>query len=139
MAAEETGVRPNIIKVSGIGCITNMVVIALIFKTPSLSNAFGYIWSSHLFGGLGVLLINVLWAAPATVLYEFIPFNPFLIVTVLMKNVFHCRRLDNTITNSFIGGRIGQASLFFWFLFVYGQLQIAINRLFAIVFPISYK
>ncbi|KIH60165.1 hypothetical protein ANCDUO_09593 [Ancylostoma duodenale] len=56
------------ILVSGIGCVVNLAVIALIFKTPSLNNAFGHIWSSHLLGGFGVLLINVLWAAPVTIL-----------------------------------------------------------------------
>ncbi|VDK45097.1 unnamed protein product [Cylicostephanus goldi] len=47
--------------------------------------------------------------------------------------------LDASITNTFVGSRVAQIYLVFWYGSIYSQLQIAINRLVAIAFPVRYN
>ncbi|VDM70083.1 unnamed protein product [Strongylus vulgaris] len=101
---------------AGLGCIINITVMTMIVKTPFFHNAYGYICFSHLIADTAILLTNVFWGGPVT----------FLI-------------LDDSITNTFIGARIGQLVNFFWFEAFYCHLQVAINRLIAVAWPFAYK
>ncbi|CAJ0603202.1 unnamed protein product [Cylicocyclus nassatus] len=82
---------------------------------PTFRNAFFYICIFHLISNCVEFSLNLLWTGPATFL-----------------------NLDNSVTNSFIGSRIAQIALVFWITSIYSQLQIAINRLIAIAFPMLY-
>ncbi|XGW20231.1 hypothetical protein V3C99_003777 [Haemonchus contortus] len=44
-----------------------------------------------------------------------------------------------SLTQSFIGKRMGQLVVLFWYASIYGQLQIALNRLLAIISPLMYR
>ncbi|RCN31996.1 hypothetical protein ANCCAN_22210 [Ancylostoma caninum] len=98
------------------GFIISITVIIQIVRTPLFHNAFGYVCISNLFADIVELLINVLWTGPATIM-----------------------QLDESVTRSFIGARVGQLTIFFWFAVIYSHLQIAINRLIAIALPLRYK
>ncbi|KAK6039725.1 hypothetical protein COOONC_22771 [Cooperia oncophora] len=99
-----------------IGILLNVAAVKLIYRTPSFHNAFGYICASHLVADVGVLTIFTFWAAPATLL-----------------------GLSGAITHSYFGEKMGQLTVIFWFGSVYGQLQMALNRLLAICSPFMYK
>ncbi|CAJ0603199.1 unnamed protein product [Cylicocyclus nassatus] len=99
-----------------IGLIINTIVIMALVRTPVFHNAFGFISTLHLVSNSGELLIYVFWSAPATLL-----------------------QLNASITNTFIGSRVAQIYLVFWYGSIYSQLQIAINRFVAIAFPIRYN
>ncbi|RCN42507.1 hypothetical protein ANCCAN_11478 [Ancylostoma caninum] len=53
--------------------------------------------------------------------------------------IFLFRNYTILITESFTGRLVGQLTLLFWYAAVYGQLQIAINGLLAIVSPVLYS
>ncbi|VDO52456.1 unnamed protein product, partial [Haemonchus placei] len=103
-------------KVSVIGTVLNVSAVILICRTPSFHNAFGYICASHLLADVGVLVMFLFWAAPAAIL-----------------------GVSKTITLSYFGERMGQITMLFWYASIYGQLQIALNRLVAISSPLLYN
>nr|CDJ83997.1 7TM GPCR domain containing protein [Haemonchus contortus] len=102
--------------VSAFGNVVNIAVVVLLFRTPSFHNAFGLICASHLIADIGVLLIFSFWAAPAA-LFGF----------------------PDTITQTHFGGSMGQLAILFWYASTYGHIQVAVNRLLAIKYPLLYK
>ncbi|VDK73013.1 unnamed protein product [Cylicostephanus goldi] len=98
------------------GIVVNITVVYLIYHTPSFHHAFGYICASHLLADVGLLTAFLFWATPASVI-----------------------GLPQTVTDSLAGKKIGQYSMLFWYASMYGQLQLAINRLASILTPIHYK
>ncbi|VDO39773.1 unnamed protein product [Haemonchus placei] len=102
--------------VSAFGNVINIAVVVLLFRTPSFHNAFGLICASHLIADIGVLLIFSFWAAPAA-LFGF----------------------PDTITQTHFGGSMGQLAILFWYASTYGHIQVAVNRLLAIKYPLLYK
>ncbi|VDM71268.1 unnamed protein product [Strongylus vulgaris] len=97
------------------GVFTNFIVVFLIYRTPSFHNAFGYICASHLLADVGILSAFLFWATPASLM-----------------------GFSQSLTDSLVGKRVGQFSMLFWYASMYGQLQLAVNRLLAIVTPILY-
>ncbi|KAK6019015.1 hypothetical protein OSTOST_15365 [Ostertagia ostertagi] len=106
----------NYIQVSVVGSVLNVSAVVLIYRTPWFHNAFGFICASHLLADVGVLVIFMFWAAPAALL-----------------------GYAEAITESYFGERMGQLTMVFWYAAIYGQLQIALNRLIAILSPMLYK
>ncbi|CAJ0604152.1 unnamed protein product [Cylicocyclus nassatus] len=98
------------------GIIMNLTVVYLICCTSSFHNAFGYICASHLLADVGLLTAFLFWATPASLL-----------------------GLPQTVTDSLVGKKIGQFSMLFWYASMYGQLQLAVNRLLSILTPIRYN
>ncbi|RCN41909.1 hypothetical protein ANCCAN_12123 [Ancylostoma caninum] len=96
--------------------IISVIVIAQITRESAFHNAFGYLCLSNLAANSAELLINVLWTGPATLL-----------------------QFDESVTHSFIGGILAQLILLFWFAIIYGHLEIAINRIVAIAWPVRYS
>ncbi|KAK6029828.1 hypothetical protein OSTOST_04050, partial [Ostertagia ostertagi] len=106
----------TVILITGvIGTALNISAVALIYRTPSFHNAFGYICASHLIADVGVLIIFSFWVAPAALL-----------------------GYSDSITLSYFGERMGQLTMIFWFSSVYAQVQMAMNRLLAISSPLVY-
>ncbi|RCN33811.1 hypothetical protein ANCCAN_20355 [Ancylostoma caninum] len=99
-----------------IGNTVGFILMMLILKTPSFHNAFGYLCISHLISHIGVYSANIFWAAPALIL-EF----------------------DASITNSFFGVLAGVVENTFWYAAIYSLLQMSLNRLIAIAFPLKYN
>ncbi|KAL6729046.1 hypothetical protein Aduo_000138 [Ancylostoma duodenale] len=108
------GVIMEVIAIVGISA--SLATVSLIYRSPSFHNAFGTICASHLLADVGLLSVFLFWAGPASLL-----------------------GLSNSRTKSFVGKRIGQFSMLFWYASIYGQLQLAINRLIAITSPVLYK
>ncbi|XGW20423.1 hypothetical protein V3C99_003874 [Haemonchus contortus] len=102
--------------VSVIGTTLNISAVILICRTHSFHNAFGYICASHLLADIGVLVMFLIWAAPAAIL-----------------------GFSKTVTLSYFGERMGQITMLFWYASIYGQFQIALNRLIAISSPLLYN
>ncbi|XGW19045.1 hypothetical protein V3C99_003118 [Haemonchus contortus] len=98
------------------GISLNIAAILLIYRTPSLHNAFGFICSSHLLSNIGLLVVFSFWTAPMLLI-----------------------GCSESITQSYIGQRMGQLVVLFWFATIYGHLQIALNRLVAIISPLLYS
>ncbi|EPB69737.1 hypothetical protein ANCCEY_11171 [Ancylostoma ceylanicum] len=98
------------------GSLINVTVIVLMVKTTQFQNAFGYVCISQLVADTFELLINIFWTGPSTLL-----------------------ALNASITNSYAGNRVAQFALFFWFVSIYSHLLIAINRMMAIAWPLSYR
>ncbi|EYC36220.1 hypothetical protein Y032_0920g3044 [Ancylostoma ceylanicum] len=98
-----------------LGYIVSFTLLALILRTPSFHNAFGYLCISRLVSHMGIYTANIFWAAPALLL-EF----------------------DASITSSYFGAQVGHISNIFWHASVYCHLQIAINRLIAVASPFLY-
>ncbi|PIO59088.1 Pou domain - to homeobox domain protein, partial [Teladorsagia circumcincta] len=109
-----TNIKVN--QLSVIGSVLNISAVVLIYRTPWFHNAFGFICASHLLADVGVLVIFMFWAAPAALL-----------------------GYSDAITESYFGKRMGQLTMVFWYAAIYGQLQIALNRLIAILSPMLYK
>ncbi|EYC21268.1 hypothetical protein Y032_0020g88 [Ancylostoma ceylanicum] len=102
--------------VGAIGNTVGIILMMLILKTPSFHNAFGYLCISHLVSHIGVYSANIFWAAPALIL-EF----------------------DHSITHSFFGVLAGVIENTFWYAAIYSLLQMSLNRLIAIAFPLKYN
>ncbi|KAK5968003.1 hypothetical protein GCK32_010558 [Trichostrongylus colubriformis] len=102
--------------ISVIGNVVNISVIVMIYRTPSFHNAFGLICASHLIADVGVLLVFSFWAAPAALL-----------------------GFPGTIIHSNFGARMGQLAILLWYASTYGHIQIALNRLLAIKYPVLYR
>ncbi|KAK5973566.1 hypothetical protein GCK32_016911, partial [Trichostrongylus colubriformis] len=102
--------------VSFLGNVLNISAVVLIYRTPHFHNAFGFICASHLLADVGLLSIYFFWAAPATIL-----------------------GYSEQLTLSYFGKQMGQLIMMFWYASIYGQLQIALNRLLAIFSPVLYS
>ncbi|XGW19044.1 hypothetical protein V3C99_003777 [Haemonchus contortus] len=105
-----------VLTVGFIGNALNIAAVVLIYRTPSLHNAFGFICASHLLADIGLLMVFSFWAAPMLLIGA-----------------------PESLTQSFIGKRMGQLVVLFWYASIYGQLQIALNRLLAIISPLMYS
>ncbi|KAK5985227.1 hypothetical protein GCK32_002909 [Trichostrongylus colubriformis] len=102
--------------VSFLGNVLNISAVVLIYRTPHFHNAFGFICASHLLADVGLLSIYFFWAAPATIL-----------------------GYSEQLSLSYFGKQMGQLIMMFWYASIYGQLQIALNRLLAIFSPVLYS
>ncbi|WKX98498.1 hypothetical protein Q1695_013856 [Nippostrongylus brasiliensis] len=98
------------------GSMVNITVIVMMLKLSINRHAFGYICVIHLIADTYELLISIFWSGPATII-----------------------GLNANFTGSFVGARIGQLILFFWYMSLYSNLQMAINRFVAITWPMSYR
>ncbi|VDO24345.1 unnamed protein product [Haemonchus placei] len=105
-----------VLTVGLIGNALNIAAVVMIYRTPSLHNAFGFICASHLLADVGLLTVFSFWAAP-----------------MLLFGA------PESLTQSYIGKRMGQLVVLFWYASIYGQLQIALNRLLAIISPLMYS
>ncbi|KAK6031860.1 hypothetical protein OSTOST_01974, partial [Ostertagia ostertagi] len=111
------GSQPGALSLVGlIGTVSSISAIVLIYRTPTLHNAFGFICVSHLLADAGVLIVFSFWIAPVALL-----------------------GFSETISQSYFARRMGQLCTIFWNASIYGQLQIAINRFLAITSPMLYK
>ncbi|KAK6027655.1 hypothetical protein OSTOST_06313, partial [Ostertagia ostertagi] len=50
-----------------IGTVSSISAIVLIYRTPTLHNAFGFICASHLLADAGVLIVFSFWIAPVRI------------------------------------------------------------------------
>ncbi|KAF8360843.1 hypothetical protein PRIPAC_87766, partial [Pristionchus pacificus] len=95
------------------GMILNFTGVILTFRVRALRTSFGRITAVHCSADCAILAIFTLWCSPRT-FFEYADHN------------------------SLISRKIGQISLFFWFITLYSQLFIALNRFCLLFFPRIY-
>ncbi|CAJ0608123.1 unnamed protein product [Cylicocyclus nassatus] len=103
-------------KTGSAASLVNVIVMVMIIKTSMFHNSFGYICFCHLIADFGAVFPNVFWTGPVTL------FNP-----------------DESITKGYFAARVGQLSHFFWYESIYCHLLLAINRMMAVTWPLSYR
>ncbi|GMT13984.1 hypothetical protein PFISCL1PPCAC_5281, partial [Pristionchus fissidentatus] len=97
-----------------IGMILNFTGVLLTFRVKALRTSFGRLTATHCAADGAILAIFAFWCAPRTY-FEYV---------------------DHT---SVWSRRMGQISLFFWFVTLYSQLFIALNRFTLLFMPRLYK
>ncbi|EYC18876.1 hypothetical protein Y032_0026g1421 [Ancylostoma ceylanicum] len=105
-----------ILAIGVVGGAINISALLAIYRSPSFHNAFGMLCASHLISDIGFLVPHIFWAAPAELMGW--PASMML---------------------STYADRIGQLLALFCTVSLYSQLQISINRLVAILAPLSYN
>lgn len=96
------------------GSTLNVVIVTAFLRIPIFRSAFGYICISLLTGNTIALLIGTFWMAP---------------VTLLELGLFAKTS----------GAAVERVTMVVWYSSNYCQLQIAVNRFIAIVFPFKYS
>ncbi|KAF8375352.1 hypothetical protein PRIPAC_81781 [Pristionchus pacificus] len=96
------------------GIIVNFTGVLLTFRIRALRSSFGRLTAVHCSADCAILAIFTFWCAPRTFLEYF----------------------DH---HSLISRKIGQVSLYFWFITLYSQLFISLNRFTLLFFPSVYK
>ncbi|EYC18880.1 hypothetical protein Y032_0026g1423 [Ancylostoma ceylanicum] len=94
----------------------NIAAIFSIYRSSPLHNAFGILCAANLLSDIGFLLPEVFWAAPAEIF-----------------------GWSDSVMSSVFGKRMGMVLIMFCSISLYTQLLIAINRLVAILAPMSYS
>lgn len=97
-----------------IGMATNFANIYTTIKSPILHNAFGYLCASQSFAEILNLLISSFWTVFVTI-------------------------IDKKLATSFFGYKLGQIAFGVCLVVSYTVLVKAINRYFAISYPLMYR
>ncbi|GMR34342.1 hypothetical protein PMAYCL1PPCAC_04537, partial [Pristionchus mayeri] len=97
-----------------VGMTLNLTGVLLTFRVRALRTSFGRLTAMHCAADCAILAIFTTWCAPRTYFQFF----------------------DHT---SILSRKIGQVSLYFWFVTIYSQLFIALNRFSLLFFPWIYK
>ncbi|GMS81873.1 hypothetical protein PENTCL1PPCAC_4048, partial [Pristionchus entomophagus] len=96
------------------GVLLNLTGVLLTFRVRALRTSFGRLTAVHCSADCVILAIFAFWCAPRT----------------LFESQDH---------DALLSRKIGQVSLYFWFVTLYSQLAIALNRFSLLFFPRVYK